>query len=122
MVQPADEIGMVSSQSLERTVDQDDRAIRTARLIGMLSEDSDHDLQSRICGRPVITGGGRNCRPVDHRRVVDRSKDCGVRTRRLDDGMGHDARGEFVVSRRKSNSELFRAPTVALGGTPRSRP
>ena len=73
----------------------------------MLSEDSNHDLQSRIRRRPVITGGGRNGRPVDRRRVVDRSKDRGVRTRRLDDGICHDARGEFVVSRRKSNSELY---------------
>lgn len=55
MVQPTNQIGVADSEAVERTVSQDQGAINATRLIGLLSEYADREVESRIRSGRVIS-------------------------------------------------------------------
>ena len=55
MVQPTDQLGVANSEGVERTVGHDDGAIDAARLVGMIGEDANGEVESRIGRGRVVS-------------------------------------------------------------------
>jgi hypothetical protein len=122
MIQPTNQIAVAGSEAVERTVSHDHSAINATRLIGLLGEYADGEVQCRIQPGRVISGRrGDGCAPGGCR-AIERVKDWCAGASRFRNGLGHDVASQLVVSGWKSNSELAATSAVALGGAPGTWP